>query len=425
MPPPTPTPIPTQERVTPPCPHFGPCGGCQLQDLTYSAQLALKAEQLGTSLESAGLTLPDLQIHTSPPFEYRNRIRLTLAEVDGQLRAGYLSRRNDSKSRSASAVSDEGDDPESPSGSFSFLPITQCPIAASILWRTAEAFLKLINGEPNLWMRNPQFKFDQLELFTTADESALQFTIYLRTASKTLPNKLATAFAALCEDLRCHIPELNGAGISLLPALSARSRRAEQPRPGPSWGSPGLNYAIPTTNNQQLTTSYWIPRGAFFQVNRFLPPELLELATANRTGALAWDLYAGVGLFSRVLAASFAHVTAVEIAEPAVTALASTKLANLRAVKSTTLDFLHSSVIERDRPGLIVIDPPRTGAGVEVCGLLARIAAPTVVFVSCSPETLPTDLAILTASGYRVTELHLFDLFPQTSHIETVAILTR
>jgi 23S rRNA (uracil1939-C5)-methyltransferase len=188
-----------------------------------------------------------------------------------------------------------------------------------------------------------------------------------------------------------------------------------------------MNYYVsqPATNNQQPATSFWVPRGAFFQINRFLLPELLEIVTANRSDGLAFDLYAGVGLFSRALAAHFTQVTAVEIAEPAATALASTRLTNLRAIKATTLDFLRAAVLERDRPDLIVLDPPRSGAGLEVCALLARIAAPTLVYVSCSPETLPADLTTLTASGYTLAELHLFDLFPQTMHTETVTILTR
>jgi 23S rRNA (uracil1939-C5)-methyltransferase len=216
---------------------------------------------------------------------------------------------------------------------------------------------------------------------------------------------------------------LTGAGIAILPTLSKdRSRRNEQPRPGPTWGKPGLTYRV-------AEIDYWVPRTAFFQVNRFLLPELLSLATNNRTGQLAFDLYAGVGLFSRAIAARFTQVTAVELAEPAATALASTKLPNLHAVKAATLDFLRVAVLQRDRPDLIVLDPPRTGAGPEVCALLARIAAPTLVYVSCSPETLPSDLQTLTTladpSGYTLAELHLFDLFPQTTHIETVAILTR
>ena len=370
-----------------------------MQNLTYAAQLQHKAADLAALLEGAGPSLPELQLHGSPPLAYRNRIRLTLAAIEGRLRAGYIRAMNQ--------------------GAELFLPITQCPIAAPILWRAAEAFLGVVNRERTPWLVNSEYRLDQLELFTNADESALQFTLYLRSPSKTTSPTIDAAFLALCEKLRTQVPELTGAGIALLPPASPdRSRRTEVPRPGPTWGSPGLNYRI-------AEIDYWVPRGAFFQVNRFLLPELLQLVTDNRTGPLAWDLYAGVGLFSRALARSFTQVTAVEIAELALTALSATKLSNLQAIQSTTLDFLTSAVLQRERPSLIVLDPPRTGAGPETCALLARIAAPALIFVSCSPQTLPADLKTLTASGYTVAELHLLDLFPQTTHIETVAILTR
>ena len=173
-------------------------------------------------------------------------------------------------------------------------------------------------------------------------------------------------------------------------------------------------------------TNFWVPRTAFFQINRYLLPELRSPShIANRTGQLAWDLYAGVGLFSKALAATFTQVTAVEIAEPAFAALAASKLPNLHAIKATTLDFLRAAVIQRERPGLIILDPPRSGAGPEICALLARVAAPTLIYVSCSPQHLAADLIPLTASGYTISQLHLLDLFPQTTHLETIAILTR
>ncbi len=175
----------------------------------------------------------------------------------------------------------------------------------------------------------------------------------------------------------------------------------------------------------QTRIDYWVPRGAFFQANRWLLPELLALVTEGRGGELAWDLYAGVGLFSRALARSFAHVTAVESAEPAATALGATGLANLKAVRATTVEFLRSAVVGRDRPSLVVLDPPRSGAGPEVCALLGRIAAPGLIYVSCSPGVLAADLKALAASGYTVSALHLVDLFPQTVHMEAVAVLTR
>ena len=412
--------------------------------------------------------MPNVQLHASPPLAYRNRIRLTLREVDRQFRAGYLGSAEPHNASAPSGLRLGGIELEFPDtssidraemsseeelgapfmrdrqsahewGGTPFVPITQCPIAAPLLWRAAEAFLSIANNAA--WLRSTSFKPDQLELFATADESRLQLTLFLRMAQKNLSNRAAADFTVLCESLRAQIPELVGAGIAFLPP-AARSRRIEQPRSGPAWGSPGLSYSVglATTKNQQRTTdnsslSYWVPRGAFFQVNRFLLPELVAVVTAaaaaSQDRALAWDLYAGVGLFSRALARSFAAVTAVEIAEPAATSLAQTNLRGVRAVKSTTLDFLRAAVLQRDRPSLVILDPPRTGLGDEICLLLARIsqsagtAAPTLVYVSCSPQALARDLAHLTANGYFVRNLHLFDLFPQTAHIESVAILAR
>ena len=429
------------ERATPPCPHFGPCGGCQLQNLTYSTQLRRKANYLQSLLVPAIANPPNLQFHPSPPLGYRNRIRLTLSREAGQLRAGYL-RTSDPDSPEPSAQYATATGPDEPieasasAARTTFLPITACPIAAPILWRTAEALLAHAAEDAGFWLRDPRHIPDQLELFTNADESRLNLTLSLRTNSRTLPDRIVQAFAASCDHLRAHIPALSGAGISLLPPASRkRSRRTEAPRPGPTWGQPGLNYTIQLTRSEATdeqaasTLGYWVPRTAFFQINRFLLPDLLStvLRAANSAPKhqLAWDLYAGAGLFSRPLAARFAEVNAVEIAEAAATALTQTRLPNLSAAKVTTLDFLRAAILQRERPDLILLDPPRTGAGPEVCALLARIAAPVVIYVSCSPTHLAADLPILATAGYTATALHLFDLFPQTTHLETIAVLTR
>lgn len=389
-------------RQIPPCPHFGVCGGCQLQDLAYPMQLEGKVARLRGLLSGTGLGLPEIQMHGSPPLGYRNRIRLTLAEVDGRLRAGYRRR------------AEEGAD-------AGFLPITQCPIAAPLLWLAAEVAVALLHARAASWLRGAHTP-DQLELFATGDETRLQMSLYLRGRAKSVPARLAEDFHALCEALREQVQQLSGAGIYLLPPASAESsRRSEIARAGPAWGAPGFLYGVAAPGSEPVR--YWAPRGAFFQVNRYLMPELVRLVTAGRAGGLAWDLYAGAGLFARPLAGQFERVTAVEIAEPAASALASTGLANLQAVKATTLDFLRAAVVERERPELIVLDPPRTGAGREICELLGRVGAAEIVFVSCSPETLPADLGKLAAAGYAVSQLHLVDLFPQTTHIETVAIL--
>ncbi len=170
--------------------------------------------------------------------------------------------------------------------------------------------------------------------------------------------------------------------------------------------------------------------GAFFQVNRWLIDALVEQVTAGQKGALAWDLFAGVGLFARKLTAGFERVVAVESAPTAVNALEENlKGTSGTAVRADTLEFLRRSKRgehpEPIVPELIVVDPPRTGLGAEITALLAEIAAPALVYVSCDPATLARDLRALVASGYAIQSITLADLFPQTFHLETVVHLRR
>ena len=170
---------------------------------------------------------------------------------------------------------------------------------------------------------------------------------------------------------------------------------------------------------------YRVDLGAFFQVNRFLVDALVDRVTSNQTGALAWDLFAGVGLFARKLASTFARVVAVESA-PNSTAALTANLGGMpaTAIHSDTLDFLRRAP-RSNRPDLIVVDPPRTGLGPEITTLLADLAAPSLVYVSCDPATLARDLRALIASGYVIESLTLADLFPQTFHLESVVRLRR
>jgi 23S rRNA (uracil1939-C5)-methyltransferase len=128
-----------------------------------------------------------------------------------------------------------------------------------------------------------------------------------------------------------------------------------------------------------------------------------------------------------VLARNFMRITAVE-ANPSAASDLRGGLAKISpasvAIEATTLEFLRRAVLDRDRPELVVLDPPRAGAGLEVCDLLSRLSPGEIVYVSCDPLTLARDLAAL-QPHYRVTALQLVDLFPQTAHLETIATLNR
>jgi len=222
------------------------------------------------------------------------------------------------------------------------------------------------------------------------------------------------------EKLKERIPALRGIEL-VVEGSTGRRGPAQPPRTVAQWGAASLSY-------RAAGFDYRVDHGAFFQVNRWLVDALVDTVTEGQKGALAWDLFAGVGLFARQLTASFDRVIAVESAPSATQALA----ANLKGttgtpVRAATLEFLrrsgkgaHAAV-----PDFIVVDPPRTGLGAETCTLLKVVGAPALAYVSCDPATLARDLRTLLEAGYQIQSITLADLFPQTFHLETVVQLRR
>ena len=376
--------------VTPRCPHFGACGGCQYQDVPYAEQLRLKRAQLENLLHDAGVDAPPIEPHSAEPWVYRNRIRLRLARIDGVFRFGY-----------------------NKANTTEFLPIVVCPISVPLLVEAAEGLLAaaVVDRDAAFWVEAAS----EVEFFCDQDLKRIQMTLHCAPRTKAQPGSFARALAAM----QAVFPNIAGAE-----AIAADIRTGPTGRTLDVAGSAGLSYRVGDE-------SYWITRGGFFQVNRFLIKTLVDLvcnhAGEPRAGELAWDLFAGVGLFSQVLTRGFARVTAVE-ADPRAAQdlrIALRKLSPASdAVEATTLDFLKRAILDRDRPELVVLDPPRAGAGLEACDLLCRLGSRSIVYVSCDPATLARDLQVLTRQ-YDLKALHLVDLFPQTVHMETVAVLER
>jgi 23S rRNA (uracil1939-C5)-methyltransferase len=376
------------QRIAQACPHFGACGGCDYQHMDYATQLKFKQAILRETLERGGVAAPaEIAVLAGEPqtqsWHYRNRIRLAF---DAAGNPGYRGRR-----------------------SHAVVPVRECPIAAPLLVEAALAFAQVARGFA------PELRPTEIALFCDAAETEMLATVF--TAS---PPKIR--FDLLARAMHERIPALAGAELvvegrdgSLVPAGQQRTLA--------QWGAASLSY-------HAAGFDYRVDHGAFFQVNRWLIDALVERVTAGHQGKLAWDLFAGVGLFARQLASRFERVVAVESAPSATQALT----ANLKGtaglpVRGETLSFLRIQSSHRAKvsaaPDLIVLDPPRTGLGAESCALLAEIAAPALVYVSCDPATLARDLRALIASGYAIESLTLADLFPQTFHLETVVHLRR
>ena len=365
---------PSDQRIASICPHFGACGGCNYQHANYPAQLAYKQAILRETLERGGVYPPeDIAVLAAEPWAYRNRIRLAF---DALGNAGYRGRR-----------------------SHAVVPIAQCPIAAPLLVRAALAASEILR-EP---AANP--RASEISLFCGPTQSALL-------ASLTLAGSPRGSCEGFAQALAVRIPELQGVEFLAEDTTSAAPRLLAQ------WGAQSLMY-------RAAGIDYRVDQGAFFQVNRWLVDALAERVTAHAKGTLAWDLFAGVGLFARRLTECFARVIAVESAPASIAALAH----NLRgtsgsAVKAATLDFLRRGGTG-ERPDLMIVDPPRTGLGPETTALLGEVSAPELVYVSCDPATLTRDLHALVSTGYAVDQITLADLFPQTFHLETIVRLRR
>jgi 23S rRNA (uracil1939-C5)-methyltransferase len=385
-------------RIDAQCPYFAGCGGCHYQHAAYEHQLEIKSEILRENLRRIAkleLSCP-IEIHPSPPWNYRNRSRLQV-RTHPEFAAGYY-RLN----------------------SHELLVVEECPISSPLINR----------GIAALWRLGRSGNFPdgirEVEFFANADDTLLLVEISCAADAK------RAALRTLAEQFRASLPEI--AGVTVFRDLLPGSKAMSSPKPLLSLGDSQLSY-------HTRHADYRVSAGAFFQTNRHLTDELVKIVSEGRSGDLALDLYAGVGLFSTVLARDFHHVVSVESSQTAAADLAYNVAPNAEVIQASTeqyLGSLESGAKNRGRvgkstivshlahkPDLVVVDPPRSGLGERVANTLANLGAPRLTYVSCDPATLARDLMILLAGGYRVEQAHLVDLFPQTYHLESVLQLVR
>ena len=186
-----------------------------------------------------------------------------------------------------------------------------------------------------------------------------------------------------------------------------------------AWGSRGLVFRLGEV-------VYGVSPGTFFQANWKLNLELvgrIETLIAEGPRGRVLDLYAGAGNFTLPLSARAAEVVAVEESGDAFRDLkrnvAANRIRNVKAVRSRIEGFRPSG-----RYDAVVVDPPRTGLSERAVRLLRELRAPRVLYVSCNPATLARDLSRLSGS-YGIAGIEAYDFFPQTHHVETLAVLER
>jgi 23S rRNA (uracil1939-C5)-methyltransferase len=374
---------PAKEREKANCAHFQKCGGCHYQHISAAEQIRLKKEILRETLSRLGGISWDGTIaeHSAETYGYRNRAQWAVRSGMPRAIGYYL--------------------PES----SVIVPIDECPVLSPRLTR---AFLQL--QEMARGGTLPE-GIQEIEAFADSADEKIALNVAFEKFTKPAA-ELAAAF-------RGALPELE----SLL-LLDQKKDRFELTGPG-------------YLHHHAGGYSYRVSHLSFFQVNRFLIEDLLKTVTGGAHGALALDMYAGVGFFTLPMAKAFEKVVSVDANLAATRDLYANAEAagvSITSHNEHAEDFLKKTT---EKPDFVVLDPPRAGLGAQAAEKLAELGAGEIVYLSCDPSTLARDLAVLTNSPrkpkeivgpkirYEIAEMHLFDLFPQTFHIETLVRLRR
>lgn len=370
---------PSADRIAPPCPHFGICGGCNYQHIPYDLQLRYKSDILRETLSRLARIKWEgvIETHDSPAFGYRNRAQWKIAQTpSGSPAIGYYE-----------------------AGSQKLCPVDDCPIVSP---RIAEALAAI--GGLVAAKRLPS-TLREVEAFADAADAQLLLNLSLdsldgghEAIAETLRGELANVESILLQDRRTEKFELSGPG-----RIVYRVR---------DW-------------------TYQVGHLSFFQVNRFLLEGLVDTVLGDSRGGLALDLFAGVGLFTVPLAHRFQRVVGVESNVAAARDLET----NLQQSGAASPSFRQTDVEDflarwHDKPDLVVLDPPRAGVPPTALARIAKLVPATIAYLSCDPATLARDLAILVGTDekpgrFRISEIHLLDVFPQTYHMETLVRLSR
>lgn len=388
---------PSSLRVEPTCPHYGRCGGCDFQHVDTANQLRLKSEILKEQLLRAGVALDERHLSgiwsdplPSPrAFGYRQRIRL---QVDSDGRIGYFHFRT-----------------------HTVESIQTCPLARPEINAVLQQALRLAPMEHLLEHCRA------VEFFLSPDDG--QVILYLHFTRKPRPSDRNAALAVQhnIAEVKGLVMEVEGHGV--FPVSSQKK--------GPETDNNlDIRMTLPATSAGSELVLGCEP-GGFYQVNQEANEHLVK--TVRKWAAVSGkdrvlDLFCGMGNFSLPLALHAGEVVGLDMQRAAIRSAvknaASAGLSNCRFEKNAAKKGATDLAASGESFDLVLLDPPRQGCS-DVIPYIPQLGAERIVYVSCDPATLARDLAALIRAGYGLSRIRLVDMFPQTHHMETVALLER
>ncbi|MFZ3070003.1 MAG: class I SAM-dependent RNA methyltransferase [Anaerolineaceae bacterium] len=348
-------------RIAPRCPHFGVCGGCHYQQMEYEQQVSSKLAILQDQLERIGGIANAPLTGITACSSHWNYRNQMQFHPNPQGKLGFMD-----------------------ISGGQIVEIQECHLplpGVSALWPQIE--LGPDAGLTRLTLREDSFG-EQMLLLEGKEENGPEVEFDLPVSA-------------------CYLNP-DGSTVNLA-------------------GQDALTYSV---LDRQLTVS---PE-SFFQVNLEIAQEMIKFVLEHLPSSAdlkIMELYSGVGLFSVFLAERASQLTAIESSPSACYDFAT----NLDAFDHVSLyegaveQVLPALVGQIEQPDLVFLDPPRAGLHPKARETLAKLESPHIIYVSCDPSTLARDLKNLCAAGYDLVDVHGFDMFPQTYHVETIVVIRR
>lgn len=383
---------PSEHRVRAKCPYFQKCGGCTLQHIRRDSELETKKKHIETCMrkyagvESIHISMVDSDLE----YGYRNKCAFPVRTIDGKATVCMF------KSNSHNAIR-----------------IEKCELADELINKVLKVF--------NVWLeRSAAVAFDEL-----TNTGNIKFLVCRVLEKKALITIVINSKKLAAVDLFVEMLEKEGIDF-------------------------GLNLNINTQNNNVILTSqfvhvagfetlqgeensilYPISSLSFMQVNDFIKTEIYnKTLSCIDSDSVVVDAYSGAGLMSAMIATRAKKVYGIEIIEAATRN--ADELARVNNIEN--LDNINGDcAVElpklvqnlKGQSVKIVLDPPRKGCDKRVLGAVVDACPSGIIYISCNPATLARDSKIILDAGYIIQDVTGFNMFPQTSHVETVVVFEK
>lgn len=384
---------PSPSRVTPACPHFERCGGCDLLHMNYAEELRFKRARVDDALRRIGgldLTVSEI-LGAGSRESYRNKGICAVGKADGGPVAGFFRPR-----------------------SHDIVPVDRCRIQPELMARVSRAVVAWMAERGIAPYDEATGRGSVRHIFTRCARVTGQAVCCVVSA-----RGFGAQTGALVDALRQACPELSGI------VLNINKSRGNTVLAGDFytlWGSDTLEDSL-------CGFRFALSPLSFFQINPPQAEKLYDRAMeyAALSGGTALDLYCGAGTISLCLSRAAERVIGAEIVPQAVENArknaAANGVANVEFLCADCAEAAAELARRGERPEVILVDPPRKGLDAGVIESIAGMAPRRVVYVSCDPGTLARDLRRFAELGYTAREVTAVDMFPGTRHVESVAQL--